>query len=139
MDKLMLTMSDRRPNFLPWLVKYFKLWFHGPVYNSEEGEEGEGDVLRLASRVRERYTYIFFHYNSDSFLWQPFAAHSCLVTEFMFKAVKRLNLTLEWVECRINGDIESRGTQLFMEEIKYFVEDVTCFVLPPMVSTCIYN
>lgn len=54
MNDLIMKTAKLRPNFMGWIGNYLKFWFHMPYYNGEEGEIGEGGVIRLLAHVREK-------------------------------------------------------------------------------------
>lgn len=97
MDKLVADVSRKRPAYVPWLVKYLKIWFHGPVYEGVEGEVGESGELR--------------------FMGWPVKVDCCLLSEAMFTLGQKLNLTIEHVD-----GVRSKKGNLF-DQARYFVTE----------------
>lgn len=62
MESVFLETAKVRPEFLTWIVKYGTLWFHQPVYQREEGEVGDGGVLRYFGHVRTKKSILLFYF-----------------------------------------------------------------------------
>lgn len=51
--ELIRTIAKLRPALMSWGVNYLKVWLHLPAYNGEQGEVGEGAVIRFLGHVSE--------------------------------------------------------------------------------------
>lgn len=84
MDKLFHEVFTKKPSFLFWILDYVKSWRHESIYNEKSGSGGVG-VLRYMGPASTQL-------------------HCCFITEVLFTAAQKFNLTLEYVPIKINGN-----------------------------------
>lgn len=78
MEQALFQLSKGHPNYIPWVVNYLKMWFHNPVFNGQEMEVGDGEVIR--------------------YMAPKSAFHCCFIAESLVTMATKLNATLEFVE-----------------------------------------
>lgn len=58
MGEALFLLAKSKPEFLQWIVKHLKIWWHDTIYDGREGEEGGNGVIRFQTGVNSEHNII---------------------------------------------------------------------------------